>query len=281
MIPAVASNIDVCISLKKSEDTTGSSVYSTIPFNSFSDALFTAAHISSYVVGLSRLHVKSTTETSTVGTLNAIPVNFPFNDGGYIMSHIMGITFRSMNISQLVIWFFIYSFLGWCMECVVIRKQLGYWENRGFAKLPFCVIYGFGTLIAFNIFKPIEHNYIALYIFGCICATAFEYLTAQVMLKLFGEVWWNYDHLKFNYKGIICLQSTLAWGFVAVFIFGFLNKFVERFVFSIDCRIASVMAMILVFSYTADFMQSFSESLNMQNMDIRAEMRKFIKMFHR
>ena len=81
MIPAVASNIDVCISLKKSEDTTGSSVYSTIPFNSFSDALFTAAHISSYVVGLSRLHVKSTTETSTVGTLNAIPVNFPFNDG--------------------------------------------------------------------------------------------------------------------------------------------------------------------------------------------------------
>ena len=72
------------------------------------------------------------------------------------MSHIMGITFRSMNISQLVIWFFIYSFLGWCMECVVIRKQLGYWENRGFAKLPFCVIYGFGTLIAFNIFKAIS-----------------------------------------------------------------------------------------------------------------------------
>ena len=53
--------------------------------------------------------------------------------------------------------------------------------------------------------------------------TAFEYLTAQVMLKLFGEVWWNYDHLKFNYKVIICLQSTLAWGFVAVLIFGFLN----------------------------------------------------------
>ena len=109
----------------------------------------------------------------------------------------------------------------------------------------------------------------------------FETLYMVVMLKLFGEVWWNYDHLKFNYKGIICLQSTLAWGFVAVFIFGFLNKFVERFVFSIDYRIASVMAMILVFSYTADFMQSFSESLNMQNMDIRAEMRKFIKMFHR
>ena len=193
------------------------------------------------------------------------------------MSHLMGITFRSMNLSQLVIWFFIYSFLGWCMECVVIRKQLGYWENRGFAKLPFCVIYGFGTLIAFNIFKPIEHNYIALYIFGCICATAFEYLTAQVMLKLFGEVWWNYDHLKFNYKGIICLQSTLGWGFVAVFIFGFLNKFV----FSIDERVASVMAMILVFSYTGDFMHSFYKSMNFQDTGIKDELRKFVKLFHR
>ena len=133
----------------------------------------------------------------------------------------------------------------------------------------------------FFIFKPIEHNYIALYIFGCICATAFEYLTAQVMLKLFGEVWWNYDHLKFNYKGIICLQSTLGWGFVAVFIFGFLNKFVEHFVFSIDERVASVMAMILVFSYTGDFMHSFYKSMNFQDTGIKDELRKFVKLFHR
>ena len=120
-------------------------------------------------------------------------------------------TFRGMSIGQFLIWFFIYSFLGWAMECVVIRIQLGRWENRGFARLPFCVIYGFGTFIAFNIFKPIEHNYIALFILGSICATAFEYATAQVMLKLFGKVWWNYDHRPFNYKGILCLESTIGW----------------------------------------------------------------------
>ena len=65
----------------KSEETTSSSTYSNIPFNSFSDAFLTAAHISSYVAGFSKFTVKSTTETSTVGTLNAIPVNFPFNSG--------------------------------------------------------------------------------------------------------------------------------------------------------------------------------------------------------
>ena len=81
IIPALLSNIDVCSSPKKSEDTTSSSTYSTIPFNSPSAAFFIAAQISSYVVGLSKLHVKSTTDTSIVGTLNAIPVNFPFNAG--------------------------------------------------------------------------------------------------------------------------------------------------------------------------------------------------------
>ena len=43
IIPALLSNIDVCSSPKKSEDTTSSSTYSTIPFNSPSAAFFIAA----------------------------------------------------------------------------------------------------------------------------------------------------------------------------------------------------------------------------------------------
>ena len=33
--------------------------------------------------------------------------------------------------------FFLYSFLGWVMECIVIRRVKGRWENRSFAHLPF------------------------------------------------------------------------------------------------------------------------------------------------
>lgn len=194
------------------------------------------------------------------------------------MGALLGYTFRGMGIGQLIIWFFIYSFFGWAMECVVIRKQLGYWENRGFAKLPFCVIYGFGTFLAYNMFGPIEHNYIALYIFGAIGATAFEYLTAQVMLKLFGEVWWNYDHLKFNYKGILCLQSTLAWGFLAIFIFCFLNRLVEKFVFMIDVSYVNILALVLVVSYILDFTYHFAKSIEASGKldDIEEKMSRFI-----
>lgn len=172
------------------------------------------------------------------------------------------IVFRDMTIGQLAIWFFIYSFLGWIMECIVIRIQLGRWENRGFARLPFCVIYGFGVLIAFNIFKPIENNFLALFAFGSICATAFEFITAQVMLKLFGEVWWNYEHLPFNYKGILCLESSIAWGVIAVILFGFVNMFIESLVMCINPQIAAIAGGILTIAYLVDFSINFTSKLN-------------------
>lgn len=174
-------------------------------------------------------------------------------------------TFRGMNISQLVVWFFIYSFFGWAMECVVIRKEKGYWENRGFAKLPFCVIYGFGTFIALNIFKPIQDNVILLYVAGAIGATMFEYLTALLMGKLFGEVWWDYSDKKFNYKGVLCLESTIGWGFLALFIFGFLNYRVENFVMSMNERMVMLLSFALCLSYFIDFSYHFIHSLIHKN----------------
>lgn len=174
----------------------------------------------------------------------------------------MNLSFHGMNIGQMVIWFFIYSFCGWAMECVVIRIQLKRWENRGFAKLPFCVIYGFGVLIAMVLFMPIKDNIIAVYIAGCIGATIFEYLTAMVMIRLFGEVWWNYDHLRFNYKGILCLQSTLGWGLLAVFVFFVLNNMIESFVKIIPPAIANGIGMILVLSYILDFVYHFVKNIH-------------------
>ena len=111
--------------------------------------------------------------------------------------------------------FFLYSFLGWCMECVVIRREKGEWENRGFVRSPFCIIYGFGAMLGYALLRPFAGNYVVLYVVGAVAATAFEYLTALLMLKLFGTFWWDYTNKPFNYRGIICLESTLGWGLSA------------------------------------------------------------------
>ena len=86
-------------------------------------------------------------------------------------------------------------------------------------------------------------------------------MTAKLMLKLFGEVWWNYDHLRFNYKGIICLQSTIGWGFLAVLIFGVFNRLVEQAVFSMHMSAVTVISVVLVVSYVCDFSYHFTKRL--------------------
>merc|ERR1712178_600970 len=48
------------------------------------DASLTLATMSSILAALSKVHVRSTTDTSGVGTRNAMPVNFPFNAGKHL-----------------------------------------------------------------------------------------------------------------------------------------------------------------------------------------------------
>ncbi len=157
--------------------------------------------------------------------------------------------------------FFIYSFMGWLMECIVIRREKGFWENRGFARVPFCIIYGFGAMLGYLLLKPFSHNYFLLYLVGAVCATAFEYLTARLMLRLFGTFWWDYTNKPFNYKGILCLESTLGWGVIAVFLFAFMHKFVVGVSLAMPRTVGLMMAVVLSIVYAVDFMMCMRRSL--------------------
>ena len=175
--------------------------------------------------------------------------------------------------------FFIYSFMGWVMECIVIRREKGFWENRHFARVPFCIIYGFGAMLGYLLLKPFSHNYFLLYLVGAVCATAFEYLTARLMLRLFGTFWWDYTNKPFNYKGILCLESTLGWGVIAVFLFAFMHKFVVGVSLAMPRTVGLMMAVVLSIVYAVDFMMCMRRSLldNDEDTECYAEKGNFAK----
>lgn len=158
--------------------------------------------------------------------------------------------------------FFLYSFLGWCMERVVIRREKGEWENRGFVRSPFCIIYGFGAMLGYALLRPFAGNYVVLYVVGAVAATAFEYLTALLMLRLFGTFWWDYTNKPFNYRGIICLESTLGWGLVSVLLFAFMQNGVFTVVRRLSPRAGMAFAVVLVALYAADFAFSMRRALH-------------------
>lgn len=158
-----------------------------------------------------------------------------------------------IQMYDLVNAFFAYSFLGWCMECVVVRREKGAWENRGFARSPFCVIYGFGAILGYALLRPFSIHPFALYMAGAAMATLFEYLTAKLMLRMFGNLWWDYSNKKFNYKGILCLESSIGWGLIAWLLFACLHRWVFGVVQSLPPRIGVFLAVVLVTGYAVDF----------------------------
>lgn len=134
------------------------------------------------------------------------------------------------DMYHIVACFFLFSIIGWMVESVYMSLCNKKITNRGFMTGPYCPIYGVGATLGYIILHPLAHNIAALYIVGALLATLFEFIVAKLMMRLFGEVWWDYNDKFCNYKGMVCLESTLAWGLYAVVIITFLFEKVIRFV---------------------------------------------------
>lgn len=154
---------------------------------------------------------------------------------------------------EVVMWFLTYSMMGWLVESIYMSFCNHKITNRGFAKGPFCLIYGFGALTVFFILRPYSDNSILLFFLGSFLATTLEFLTALVMKRIFGEIWWDYHEKPFNYRGIICLESSIAWGFYTLFLFMFLQNIVAAFVAMIPVRAGRVIGNLILIGYIMDF----------------------------
>ena len=150
-------------------------------------------------------------------------------------------------------WFLTYSMMGWLVESIYMSFCNHKITNRGFAKGPFCPIYGFGALTVFFVLRPYSDNSILLFFLGSFLATTSEFLTALVMKHIFGEIWWDYHEKPFNYRGIICLESSIAWGFYTLFLFMFLQNIVAAFVAMIPVRAGRVIGNLILIGYIMDF----------------------------
>ena len=158
------------------------------------------------------------------------------------------------DVYHLIAAFIIYSVLGWFVESAYMSFCNHRLTNRGFAKVPFCPIYGFGAVIGYLVLNPLSGHYVTLYLTGAFLATTFEYLVGIMMQKLLGEVWWDYTEKPMNYKGIICLESTIAWGFYAIIITMFLHERVLHLIDAMDMVYGRILCIVILAIVTVDYL---------------------------
>lgn len=127
------------------------------------------------------------------------------------------------TFNQVALLFFIYSFLGWCIEVAFVAVTLGEVTNRGFLHGPVCPIYGCGMLGVLMILTPIEDNIFMLFIGGMLICSAVELFGGWILDKIFHMRWWDYSNKKFNVGGYICLAFSIMWGMAVVFAVKFVH----------------------------------------------------------
>lgn len=162
-------------------------------------------------------------------------------------------TLFGLESYYIILWFLTYSILGWVVESIYMSICNRKLTNRGFARGPICPIYGVGALTVFIVLKPYSNNMLALFVLGSLLATTIEFVTALLMNKMFGEIWWDYKDKPFNYKGILCLESSIAWGVYTIILFTVLHKFVEGLVNKIPFRIGRMVGSLILCAVIIDY----------------------------
>ena len=183
---------------------------------------------------------------------------------------------------QWLFFFYFYCFFGWIFESTYVSIKSRHFVNRGFMRGPFLPIYGSGAIMMLVVSMPFQDKLILTYLAGCVGATLLELVTGMTMEALFKVRYWDYSNQKFNYKGHICLSSTIAWGFLTIFMTQFLHKVVEKLVLSIPYNILTILTVVLSVYIVADFTLSFKAAMDLRDVLIgldkaRAEMEKIQK----
>lgn len=175
------------------------------------------------------------------------------------------------TIAQWLLFFFFYCFFGWCFESSYVSGKQGRFVNRGFMYGPFLPIYGSGAIMMLVVSSPFQDHLIAIYFAGLVGATVLEYVTGTAMEALFHMRYWDYSYQRFQYKGHICLSSSVAWGFLTLFLTQLLHKPVEQFICGFSDRAAAVLAAVIGVIALTDFVLSFKAAFELRDLLAKLE----------
>lgn len=176
------------------------------------------------------------------------------------------------SVSQWIIFFFWYSFIGWIWECsyVSVKKAVNAkkwkWFNRGFLRGPIIPLYGFSAISILIATIPFRNSNILIFVLGALAATLMEWVTGSIMEKMFHVKYWNYSNLPLNYKGHVCLFVSLFWGVLSVLMVKVIHIPAETKVLMIPETVMEIIAFVLVILFTCDFKESLQEAVDLKEL---------------
>lgn len=155
-------------------------------------------------------------------------------------------------VYEIISYFFIYAFLGWCCEVIFAAVKEGRFVNRGFLNGPACPIYGFGVITVLMILWGVKDNFVLLFFGSVLLTSVLEYATGYILEKFFHMRWWDYSSEHFNIKGYVCLKFSILWGLACLIVVDIVHPAIENLVLHLPVRLTVVLLCVLTFAMLAD-----------------------------
>jgi len=160
-----------------------------------------------------------------------------------------------------ITFFYIYCFFGWVFESAYVSLKTRRFVNRGFLRLPMLPLYGTGAVMMLWVSLPVKDNLVLVYFSGVVAATVLEYVTGYMMERLFKMKYWDYSSQRFQINGYICLTSSIAWGFLTIFLTEVIHRPIAEFVLGMNPFTEFFLLIAVSIVFAADAIQSTREAL--------------------
>ena len=163
------------------------------------------------------------------------------------------------NLINLLLLFFAYAFIGWCIEVTLKYFQFHRFINRGFLTGPWLPIYGSGAAlitVAVRGLAPLESSVGTTFVISFILCGIVEYMTSFVLEKRFHARWWDYSQKPMNLHGRVWIGNLILFGLGGVLIVELFNPLLFRLFGHINIRMREILAIALSCVFVADYVMS-------------------------
>lgn len=167
------------------------------------------------------------------------------------------------NAEVIIVYFTIYSIIGWICEviyCSLLAKRL---VNRGFLAGPYCPVYGFGALFIIWILEPVEFSIPIIFISSIVITSTVEYITGWLLETFFATKWWDYSQSRFNIEGRVCLKNSVYFGIMSVLLVKVVHPFTEYLVLSLPVLYLNIAVLLLLAAFTVDSIFTLNALVNL------------------
>ena len=157
---------------------------------------------------------------------------------------------------NLILVFFVFSFVGWCIEVTLKYRQFGRFINRGFLIGPWLPIYGCGAaLITLTVagLTPVERGIGTTFAISLIVCGLIEYLASYFMEKKFHARWWDYSQKPMNLHGRVWIGNLILFGIGGVAIIHIINPILYGLLDSLSLISREIIAGCLSVIFLADY----------------------------